>query len=151
MRERLTRAERIVRSRQERERAVMRALGLPLNLIEYIRGGCLYERIMFAYKEWRAFSERLDAWEALNPELAKAVPWYEGREAWKRAGRPLPEWYEVLLQFDGNSDADPIDGREIQCDLYTIPQREYQKRNRKKINAYKCQWRAARKAQSCEE
>lgn len=75
---------------------VMRRLGLPLNLIGLIRSGELVKAVEAAFAELDALNASIDAWEAANPEAARRALWYEGREAWKRAGRPQPPWYELL-------------------------------------------------------
>ena len=73
-------------------------LGRPFNLTTLIRDGRLVEEVEKAYATHDVLNALLDALEASDPERARRLPWYEAREAWKRAGRPLPPWYEVLLR-----------------------------------------------------
>lgn len=83
-----------------RERALLRKLNLPEKLLTFIRTGVVRQKIEEAYALWEDNTARTDAWEAANPEAAKALPWFKAREAWKAAGRPRPQWYEVLKVFD---------------------------------------------------
>lgn len=71
-------------------------LGLPARLVDMIEFGTLFDKIDAAYRTYDKSVALLDAWEAANPAAAPLAPWFKAREAWKGAGRPKPEWYEVL-------------------------------------------------------
>lgn len=77
-------------------RSALHRLGLPSNLVALVRDERLLAEVELAYAEYEKLQRSMDAWEAANPEAARKAPWYEGREAWKRAGRPKPAWYELL-------------------------------------------------------
>jgi hypothetical protein len=97
-----------MRSVPKQHRNALDRLGLPPYLIEFIRDDCLEEAIAEAYAQYDALLERADAWEAANPDLAGRLPWYEAREAWKRAGRPRAQWWEVLRWFGTKHERDPV-------------------------------------------
>lgn len=59
----------------------------------------------------------LDQWEADNPAAAKAAPWYDAREQWKAAGRPKPQWYELLLL---TNDKLPITTSDLDSRIYSL-------------------------------
>jgi hypothetical protein len=80
---------------------VMRKLNLPRDLVKFIKQGTLEIEIAKGYADIERLNAVLDAWEVLNPELALAMPWAESRLAWKIAGRPKAEWYEVLMLTHG--------------------------------------------------
>lgn len=81
---------------KKQQQEVMRALGLPDDLIELIRSGRLKGEIERAYARLDQLNERLDAFEREMPEKVARMPWYEAREKWKAEGRPRPHWTEVL-------------------------------------------------------
>lgn len=89
---------------------------MPHRLVDLIRTGRLHEAIDKAYAQLDDLNERLDAWEARNPEAARVVPWYEAREAWKAAGRPRPPWYEALRWYGGQRFT-PLLAHEVDKDL----------------------------------
>ena len=74
---------------------------LPSRLVELIAAGTLLQELEKAYALLDELNAELDALEARNPEGAKALPWFQAREAWKAAGRPRPPWYQALTVFDG--------------------------------------------------
>lgn len=80
--------------------AVLIDLGLPRDLVEMIRDGRLHDELRRAYARLQELNRRLDVWERQNPEAAVKMPWAAARQAWKDAGRPMPEWYEVLEHID---------------------------------------------------
>lgn len=71
-------------------------LGLPMNLVKLIRAGTLEKTIQEEYARLDRLNALLDEWERQNPTQYRMAPWYQGREEWKAAGRPRPEWWEVL-------------------------------------------------------
>lgn len=79
---------------------ILQELGLPKNLIDLLRTGKLSEAIQTEYTRLDNLNAMLDEWEKLNPVQYKLCPWYEAREAWKAAGRPRPEWWQVLYEAD---------------------------------------------------
>lgn len=79
----------------------LETVGLPRRLVELIAAGTLLQELEKAYALLDELNELMDALEARNPEGAKALPWYEAREAWKVAGRPRPPWYQALTVYDG--------------------------------------------------
>lgn len=81
-------------------KVVLRRLGLPGNLVSLIRKGRLVREVDKAYARYDSLCARMDAFEAEYGDVARRLPWHEAREAWKAAGRPRPEWYEVLALFD---------------------------------------------------
>lgn len=113
-------------------RNVLARLGLPANLIKLIREGTLLQAIEHAYKRIDETNALLDAWEAQNPAAAKLVPWAEAREAWKRAGRPSPPWYEALQCLDGPA---PITEREVRGRVYPYTGAVFKRRKRERERA----------------
>lgn len=111
---------------------VLRSLGLPTSLIRLIRSDQLVKAIDEAYATYDRANARLDAWEASYPQLAAKAPWSKDREAWKRAGRPRPEWWEVLALLD-----QPITPEEIKGRLYPNTGAIYKRRKREKLKAAK--------------
>lgn len=78
---------------------------LGLNgIYSLIKRGELHQAIEQAYAELDSLNERLDAFEAEHPEVAKRLPWRDAREAWKTAGRPRPPWWEALQYGSHNRD-----------------------------------------------
>ena len=80
---------------QERKQFLKR-LGLPANLLELVESGQLGNVVEAEYKRLDELNHLLDVWEAEHPVMYQHCPWYESREAWKAAGRPKPEWWELL-------------------------------------------------------
>lgn len=109
----------------------MRSLGLPKLLVRYLARGELHDRIAEAYAAWEKTAEVMDAFEAQYPEVAKALPWFEAREAWKKAGRPRPEWYEVLKVLECTQ---PIRTGHITQNLYGM-NNKYAKPKRRRAAA----------------
>ena len=123
----------------------MRHLGLHPKLVQFIRDGTLEDEVAKAYAEWTSMNERMDAWEAARPVIARRLPWFEARQAWKDAGRPLPPWYEVLHLLERGS---PFKGNEHLLAWPYPP--EHAKRHRvnsaRNHNAYYWREKAKRKA-----
>ena len=63
-----------------------------------IREETLQAEVERAQKQYRTMVAQLDAWEARHQSTVHLLPWYEARQAWERAGRPEPEWYELLFR-----------------------------------------------------
>ena len=74
----------------------LQQLNLPRNFIALVREGRLEEEVARCYAEYRRVLAIYDGFEAQHPEWAERLPWAETRAAWKAAGRPEPQWYEVL-------------------------------------------------------
>jgi hypothetical protein len=115
---------------------VLNDLGLPSHLVEMIQDGTLHSKIDAAYERYEKSVALLDAWEASNPAAAPLAPWFQAREAWKSAGRPKPEWYEVLWQQQNMRL--PIKKTEIEQNLLMVSnvrrKRECMQRKRAKKN-----------------
>ena len=96
---------------------ILRALKLPKDFLKWVRDGELEDRVTEAYAQYDLLCSMLDAWEADHPEMANEVPWREGREAWKRAGRPRPEWYELLRWHGDSGNFTPLKSRDLSWGL----------------------------------
>jgi len=118
---------------------VLQRLGLPPTLVTLLREGRLREAVDEAYAEQDRLNALLDDWEAANPLLATQVPWYETRKAWKAAGRPRPEWYEVLARH--HSTVKPLLVAHISHDLCGMAQKAWLRRNRRR---YYAEWEKRR-------
>jgi hypothetical protein len=75
---------------------VLNRLHLPYRLVEMIQSDTLVAEVEAARAHVRKLNEQLDAWEAANPHAVHLLPWFEARQAWKDAGRPSPDWWEML-------------------------------------------------------
>lgn len=98
----------------------MRALNLPCDLIAMIHAGTLERTIAEAFARIDELNARLDVWEACNPDAAVLTPWYVGREAWKAAGRPRPEWFEALKWHGSSHGRTPVNKKEIRENLLNL-------------------------------
>lgn len=87
---------------KRRYEAELKALGLPPNLITLLEAGKLRDAISRAYQKLESMNERLDEFERDFPDQAARMPWAEARQQWKNAGRPMPEWHEVLQWIPPN-------------------------------------------------
>jgi len=94
---------------------VLNHLGLPYRLVDMIKSDTLLSEVEAAREHIRKLNEQLDAWEAANPHAVHLLPWFEARQAWKDAGRPSPEWYEVLYMVE--KPEVPIKKRDIENQL----------------------------------
>lgn len=79
-----------------RHEYALRNFQLPRDLVDLIRSGQLTEEVERMERAVAAMNERLDAWEAANPEAAALAPWHDEREKWKAAGRPAAHWADLL-------------------------------------------------------
>lgn len=84
------------RNRRKKYETVLRSMGLPPNLLDLIRTGTLEASVARAYERWELVNRLMDELEESDPVLARSIPWSEQRQKWKDAGRPRPEWWEVL-------------------------------------------------------
>jgi len=60
--------------------------------MERIPLGDLLAQLEEVYAQVDELNVRLDALEARNPQGARALPWFEARQAWKAAGPPRAPW-----------------------------------------------------------
>ncbi len=74
----------------------LKDLRLPVYLVDMIKMNTLEKEIEAAQAHVAQLNSQMDAWEDANPHAVHLLPWYEARKAWKKAGRPSPEWYELL-------------------------------------------------------
>jgi hypothetical protein len=87
------------------ERQTLHKLRLPPLLAELIENGTLEAEVARVQAAYKNLNERLDALEAQNPEAAKLQPWFAARQAWKKAGRPEADWWEMLWVEQSRSPA----------------------------------------------
>jgi len=106
-----------------RTEGLLRWARLPDRLVLWLLVGRVEQKIAEGYAQWERLTTLLDAWEEQNPLLAEQLPWAAGRAAWKAAGRPRPEWWEVLRYARGCQKM-PLAMDEIMQDLLGNKQRE---------------------------
>lgn len=78
----------------------LRQLNLPRYFITWLKEGRMEAEVARCRAEYYRLVAALNDFEARNPEAAKAAPWAASRQKWKDAGRPEPQWYELLCLFE---------------------------------------------------
>jgi hypothetical protein len=116
-----------------RNARLLQNLGLPGNLINLIVNGQLHDAIDEAYERVDELNKMLDDWEEHNPGMAKLLPWYQARQEWKAAGRPKPEWYQVLSWENRRAVTKSLSPRDIDYQLTHETVKPYRINYRKPI------------------
>jgi hypothetical protein len=108
-------------------------MGMPSNLVHMLKAGTLAQHVLQAYASLDAMNEFLDAWEERCAAAAAVTPWADRRAAWKAAGRPQPNWLEILVWYEQQQLYVPISANEVAKDLLMLhsPQIQASKKRRR--------------------
>ena len=107
-------------------------IGLPAKLLFLLTTGQLDAEIERAQAEIDQLNARLDEWEEANPEAASLAPWASTRQAWKDAGRPRAQWYEVIRWSVALSQRMPLQGKVLERQVHKFHVTQQRERNKLK-------------------